>query len=192
MKNNRFGKAGVLSKEQELLIRENLPKLVYQIAFDIARFTGERMGAILQLQNSDVYDPWLQPLTYVNFRKQTRKQSAGKEAKTRQVPMHPKLAESLKGWRSPSEKYLFPSPRGSRPISFSSYDKAFRTALKAAGLGSEGFSTHSTRRTTITRLSRLGIGDKVVQKIIGHSDIRTTLGYIEDDPAIERQAIQNL
>lgn len=192
MKNNRFGKASVLTKEQELLIRENLPKLVYQIAFDVARFTGERMGAILQLQNSDVYDPWHQPLSYINFRKQTRKQSAGKEAKTRQVPMHPKLAESLKGWRSPSELWLFSGRGGDRPLSFSSYDKAFRAAVKAAGLESAGFSTHSTRRTTITRLSRLGIGDKVVQKIIGHSDIKTTLEYIEDDPAIERQAILNL
>lgn len=43
-------------------------------------------------------------------------------------------------------------------------------------------SSHSGRRTMITRLAEAGIDLKAISKLAGHASISTTAGYIEDNP----------
>ena len=191
-KNNGHGQAAKITKEQELLIRENLFKPMYQVIFDVIRFTGERAGAVRQLQISDVYDYLGNPLTHVTFRKETRKKSGGKMAETRQVAMHPKLKSSLELWRSPSELWLFPGRGGQNPISHSSFDKALRRACEKVGLKDAGISTHSGRVTAISRMSDAGFSNEHIKNVIGHKDIKTTSRYIQRNPDIERKAIEVL
>jgi integrase/recombinase XerD len=48
--------------------------------------------------------------------------------------------------------------------------------------GIEGGSSHSGRRTMITRLAEAGVDLKSIATLAGHSSIRTTAGYVENNP----------
>jgi integrase/recombinase XerD len=192
MKVAKVGQSTVLTGKQINLIRESFVDQKYRLIWDIAIYTGERWGAILQLQFYDVYDVNGEVRGEITFKKETRKKSAGKEAKTRQVPCHPLLREALLNFTPSNSKYLFPGRSGDRPLTFRSADLALREAMEKCGLDNKGISTHSTRRTFITRLAQSGIPLSTVQTIVGHSDVTTTRRYIENDPDEIKQAIIKL
>ena len=62
-----------------------------------------------------------------------------------------------------------------------------------AALGLEGCSSHSGRRTFITRAARLvhkaGGSLRDVQLLAGHSSIQTTQGYIDGDTDVQRRLV---
>lgn len=193
MKVNRHGQAAILSDVHYSKIRRHLKSDTHKLFFDIARWTGERWGAIAQLRVSDVYaDPVLSlPHEQITFRASTRKAAPNGDRNTRQVPIHPQLQDILLAYNPSIQPgaYLFPSPHAERPITFSAADKWFRAAVTQAGLKHKGFSTHSTRRTLITNLSQKGIGLKVMQAVTGHRDVKSLLRYIEVSPQQVREAI---
>ncbi len=70
-------------------------------------------------------------------------------------------------------------------LSNNSVTKTFTQTCKDAGL--VGFKLHSLRHTFATRLIELGVDVLTVSKILGHSDINTTLVYAK----VQRQTMQN-
>jgi integrase/recombinase XerD len=195
-KNNRFGQAAILTDLDYAKIRRNLHSDHHKLLWDIARYTGERWGAICQLQVGDVYaDPLLGiPRESITFRASTRKASPRGERSTREVPTHPSLQDILLRY-NPAVKgscWLFPGVLEGRPISFSTADKFLRAAIDRAGLSGKGISSHSTRRTFITRLAEKGIDIKTIQTITGHKDVRSMLNYVEANPERVRAAIATL
>lgn len=69
--------------------------------------------------------------------------------------------------------------------------REFRRILKKAGL--EGVKIHTLRHTFATRLLELGTHPKVVQELLGHEDISTTLNiYSHVSPEIKRRAAEKL
>lgn len=186
VKVDRHGQAAILSAGDIAKIRKQLTNDSHRLFFDIARYTGERWGAIAQLQVGDVYaDPVLSiPHSEITFRAATRKADPSGKRQTRQVPIHPDLRELLLGFNPPIQgsRYLFPSPAAEKPISFSAADKWFRAAIRGAGLESKGISTHSTRRTLITRLANNGTAIRVIQAVTGHRDLKALARYIEVTP----------
>ena len=190
-KNNRHGQAAILSGNQISKIRKNLSNASHRLLFDVAVYTGERWGAICQLEVADAYaNPRKsQPLDYITFRARTRKASPDGTRKTRQVPVHPELKILLESYRAPNSGWLFPSIDGCNHISLSAADKALRRALTKAKLNNKGISTHSTRRTFITKLANSGVGIRTIQKLTGHQDVKTLMKYIEVTPDQEKNAI---
>jgi len=192
-KNNRSGQASILNETDYQKIRKAISK-EYRLLFDIARYTGERWGAIVQLRHEDVYDEMGNPLRYITFRASTRKANTKGVRFTRQVPVHPLLEESLRANSdrcTPSE-FLFKSPwkrRADQHITLRAADKILRTALAKTGLASKGYSSHSTRRTLATVLGRRGTDVRIIQKLLGHLDIKSTIRYIDDDPEKLEKAI---
>lgn len=180
-KNNRNGQAAILSDSDYSRIRKHLKNKQHRLIFDIARYTGERWGAILKLQVRDVYDAELKPREEITFRAATRKASPSGERKTRQVPLHPQLRDSLEAYKASTEsEWLFPSPLNrDAPLTFRAGDSALRRAVALAGLESKGISTHSTRRTFITRLHSQGVDLYTLQKITGHQDLKALGKYVE-------------
>ena len=64
------------------------------------------------------------------------------------------------------------------PLSIHAVEHAWRTMRKKLGMEHEkDFVMHSLRHTCITRLLNKKIGIEVVQKIVGHKDIRMTQRY---------------
>jgi len=99
--------------------------------------------------------------------------------------LDPAIRSILSAWKRQTEfngldDWLFPSPvkLGRLPYSYTGYWRALQTASKSAGLGRLG--THSFRHSYRSWLDSLGTSITVQQKLMRHSDIRTTIdGYGE-------------
>jgi integrase/recombinase XerD len=189
---NREGQSSVLSDYQISKIRSKL-KGPYQLIWDIAIFTGERWGAIRALKVDDCYDPSGSVREYITFKWHTRKQSAGKKAKTRQLFIHPQLRLTLQDYSQPKDGYLFPSPDNpENPITGQSCDYALRKALKELKLESAGISTHSTRRTFITNLANKGSNLHDLKALTGHKDMESLMRYIDSNPDTQKSLVMSL
>lgn len=179
MKNNRNGKAAILSDKDYSKIRNQIKSQKYKLLLDLARYTGERWGALVQLRVEDVYNANGLPLEYITFRACTRKAAPDGTRETRQIPVHPILVESLRAYKPASLIWLFPSREGDEAMTIRWADKILRAAVVNAGLDTLGISTHSTRRTFITRLHEQGIDLYTIQQITGHRDLKALGHYVE-------------
>lgn len=194
-KNNREGQATVLTDSEYLTIRNHFVNPKHKLIIDIAWWTGERMNAVCQLPVNAVFDVKGQPLTHVTFHARTRKASPTGQRKTRQVPVHKNLRALLREYwqlhKPDISSCLFPGSSDDVPIQFQSLDDALRRAINKAGMQSRGISTHSFRRSFITKLARKGIAIAKIQKLTGHVDLKVLSRYIEvsDDELIEAIAV---
>jgi integrase len=108
------------------------------------------------------------------------------------VPIHPSLRAALLAWRKMSEGAgpIIRSERGGAmtPVSIVNW---FAIAYRAVGLN--GCSSHSGRRTFITRAARLvhkaGGSLRDVQLLAGHRSIQTTQRYIDGDSDAQRKLV---
>ena len=193
-KNNRHGQAAILTEVEIRKIRKALSLDKHKLMFDLAVFTGERWGAIAQLEITDVYaHPHKSiPHEQITFRAKTRKGSPDGTRSTRQVPVHPTLKERLRAYRPPLGGYLFPNREGTNHTTRRTADAFFRRALERAGLENRGISTHSTRRTFITKLYSNGVDIYVLKKLTGHKSVSSLLKYIEIPENRVNQAISLL
>ena len=180
MKDNRFGQSTVLSKIDYQKIRKHQSNSKHRLILDVAWFTGERWGCIVQLKVDDVFYSDGKVKEHITFKASTRKAAPNGERFTRQIPTHSSLKEILSSYclKEVSE-WLFPGATPDKHICLRTCDYLLRKAIINAGLGSKGISTHSTRRSLGTNLHRQGVGLKTIQKIYGHKDIRTSVRYID-------------
>jgi len=193
-KNNRNGQAAILTDSDYARIRKHLKSPQHRLIWDIAKFTGERWGAILKLRVTDVWEQNGKPRSEITFRACTRKASPDGKRQTRQVPLHTTLVEILTAYKMPmgEDLFLFPSNLPDKSISPQAADAAMRRAIASAGLESRGISTHSTRRTFITRLHAAGVDLYTIQKITGHKDLKALGLYVEISADRVKGAINTL
>ena len=59
-------------------------------------------------------------------------------------------------------------------------------------IGFDGASSHSGRRTILTKLAEEGVHARVIQQIARHSSLATTRRYIEVSPHLLRNAVEML
>jgi integrase len=117
---------------------------------------------------------------------------AAKRGGGRLIPIHRTLADALAGWRelSSGAGYVARSERGG-PMTALSVVVWFNKAFKYLGL--YGCSSHSGRRTFITRAARLvhraGGSLRDVQVLAGHRSIQTTQRYIDGDTDAQRKLV---
>lgn len=119
---------------------------------------------------------------------------AAKKRHGRRIPMHPYLAQALRKL-VPSELSgpVIRSERGGkmRPLSIVCW---FARAYRELGLS--GCSSHSGRRTFVTRAARLvhraGGSLRDVQLLAGHSSIQTTQRYIDGDSDAQHRLVRLL
>ena len=146
---------------------------------------GLRAKEIASLRICDVVDAQLKVLDEINL-----KSHMTKGEKQRHVYItHPKLIQALQqhiNHRRDKEKeafcttsYLFKTQRGSA-FHPDVLQKWFRKLYDKAGF--IGASSHSGRRTFITRLIEQGADIKAVSRLAGHASIVTTSEYVEDNP----------
>ncbi|KGF71562.1 hypothetical protein DO97_17505 [Neosynechococcus sphagnicola sy1] len=181
MKNNRSGQAEPLTKEEFWQVYEALQSHHHRLIFALCWFTTERPGAILKLTVAAVYEQPRKPRGTIVIPAWSRK-----DRQTREVPVSRKLKGILSQYIHPPTGWLFPSPLDEEQcLSFSAYQKALTRAFRI--LGFSGYSTYSTRRGSITHLSRQGLSIKNIQAISGHKSLTCLQRYIEVSPA-EREA----
>jgi integrase/recombinase XerD len=130
------------------------------------------------------------PREYITFRARTRKTDTSGHRQTRQVPVHPTLHERLKTDDVPHNQWLFPSSRNpTKHVCFKAADLFLRNALECCGYESKGISTHSTRRSFITRLDEKGVGVKVIQAITGHGKLESVSHFPESIDSASWKAV---
>ena len=118
--------------------------------------------------------------------------AAAKKGSGRRIPLHKDLRSALTQWREQIAPFgpVVPSERGGhmRPLSIVMW---FGRAYRAVGL--TGCSSHSGRRTFITRAARLvhkaGGSLRDVQLLAGHRSIQTTQRYIDGDSEAQRKLV---
>ncbi|MBW4480491.1 MAG: site-specific integrase [Tolypothrix brevis GSE-NOS-MK-07-07A] len=191
-KNNRQGQGYILSNLEYSKVRSHIKSQKYKLLLDLAWYTGERWGALVQLKISDCYFEG-KPKAYINFAAETRKATPDGKHQARQVPTHQTLSEALSAYNPDSESiYMFPDRIGDKPITLRWADKILRTAVEKAGFAALGISTHSTRRSFITHLHGNGIDLFTIKQITGHKDFKTLERYVQISSDRVRGAIATL
>jgi integrase len=75
------------------------------------------------------------------------------------------------------------------PINPDNYGRAFLTIVKRAGV--RVITNHTMRHTLATLLSRLGVPKKDIQRILGHTDARTTENiYMHGNSDVQTKALE--
>lgn len=193
MKNNRSGQSAVLSDEDYSKIRKQIKSQKYRLLLDLAWYTGERWGALVQLQVADCYHADGTPRKEITFRAVTRKAAPDGTKQTRQVPVHDVLFDSLSSYKpDTTQPWLFPNREADGSITIRWADKILRSAVDRAALSAKGISTHSTRRSFITKLHKKGTDIYIIQRITGHKDLKALGRYVEIDSDRIKGAIASL
>jgi integrase len=148
---------------------------------------GLRAGEIANLSWDMVTDPSGVIASTVQLPDHAAKKGSG-----RIVPLHDDLRYALLQWRAATRSSgpIITSERGGkmRPLSIVVW---FANTYRMLGL--EGCSSHSGRRTFITRAARLvhraGGSLRDVQLLAGHRSIQTTQRYIDGDSNAQRKLV---
>lgn len=148
---------------------------------------GLRAGEIAKLTWEMVLDPGGQVGSTLALQNQAAKKGSG-----RSIPLHRDLRQALSTLLRLSTGMgpIIQSERGG-PMTPLSIVVWFRRDYDA--LGFEGCSSHSGRRTFITRAARLvhksGGSLRDVQLLAGHRSIQTTQRYIDGDTDAQRKLV---
>jgi integrase len=152
---------------------------------------GLRAAEIAKLTWQMVLNPAGEVDTIVELRDHVAKKGSG-----RIVPMHPDLRDALIAYRKEAgndDLTVIQSERGG-PMTPLSIVIWFSRRYSALGL--DGCSSHSGRRTFITRAARLvhkaGGSLRDVQLLAGHRSIQTTQRYIDGDSDAQRRLVSLL
>ena len=173
MKLNGYGRARVLtSSEIDKLFAWGLTTKRDQALFGICLHTGCRISEALAITVKDIREG------YITLRKSVTK---GKK-RTRMIPINDSLQGLLEAYLreyKPSS-FLFPchyNAKTHQHMTRAAADLILKTACQRVGL--VGVSTHSFRRTALTRMHNAGVPLRVIQEISGHSSLETLQRYLE-------------
>lgn len=103
-----------------------------------------------------------------------------KTDKIRVLPIHPDVKEMLEKMPKPlrNTQFVFPMPNG-RPYSENYLPKLWREAVKKAGF--DYIRLYSNRHSGPSIAAIQGESIAVIQKILGHTSINTTMRYTHAD-----------
>lgn len=170
----------ILTYSQCVQILLNLGKMDQVLVITDA-VTGLRISEILAIRWSDI--DWENDCIHVRRAYVYGRFGAPKsKASKRPVPLHPALAAVLKAWRNETpytslNDLVFPSFRlkGAKPprANMLVADHLRPAARKAGIAGRVGF--HTLRRTLASALVANGSDPKLVQELLRHSNVQTTL-----------------
>jgi integrase len=179
----RTKKPRSLSIEQAQKFLNNLPQTFYEIAL-LCLLLGLRISECLALRWVDV--DWLSLQLSIDRSIVNQNVEDVKTTESRRnMPLDPSLIDVLKTWKQTTEfstpgDWIFASPwqLGRLPWSYDQVWRVYQKAAAAAGLGRLG--THSLRHTYRSLLDSVGTPLAVQQKLMRHTDIRTTMNIYGD------------
>lgn len=159
-----------------------------RVAVMLSYMAGLRVGEIAALTIGDVYD------SDGNVREQIFLKSAyTKGGHSRTVFVSKRLAKGLSSYFVTLPASLKPE----RPLLLTQKNTAFsaNTLCQLFGqlynkAGIDGASSHSGRRSFITKLAHSGISAKVIMTLAGHKHLTTTQRYIDVNDEMLKQAVE--
>lgn len=183
----REGKARVLTESEFrrlLVMAKDSSFALRNVAIIYCSFgLGLRAKEIASLKISDVADSQFQILDEINLLRSMTKGEKQRHIYVTNKKVVQALQDHLDNLRKQptfnAQSWLFITQRGSR-FQPDVLQKWFRKLYDKSGL--TGASSHSGRRTFITRLIEQGVDIKAVSRLAGHASITTTSEYVEDNP----------
>ena len=167
-------------KEREYLTQKEVEELVKAIDHRLVAlvvkflaFTGLRISECLDLKVVDI-----------NFETNIIKVRQGKGRKDRSVPIHedllPLLNDYINSWRDAyGSNYLFATSRTGK-LSNTYVNAVIRKATSKLGW-SKKISCHMLRHSFASNLVKKKVGLVEIQKLLGHSSLKTTSVYTHVD-----------
>lgn len=169
MKCDRNGQAKILA-DSEIQAIFSLFCERDRAIFAICLYCGCRISEALSVRVNDIANG------VITLRKNSTKGKKG----SRSIPVSPNLEKFLNDYidsiASPNE-YLFPGRFKTKPLTTAYADLVLRQACQK--LGFKGISTHSFRRTALTRMHAAGVPLRTIQRISGHSSLAALSVYLE-------------
>ena len=157
----------VLGADEVVRFLEAVPGLKSRTALTTAYAAGLRASEAVRLKVSDI-----------DSGRMMIRIEEGKGAKDRYAMLSPKLLTILRGyWRlARPRQWLFPGRDGDRPLDPQVLHAACRSAYKAAGLAKR-VTVHTLRHSFATHLLEAGTDIRIIQVLLGHSNLSTTARY---------------
>ena len=187
MKKNRFGQAKVLDTEELDLVIKYLPSKFHQVLANTLRNTGARVGEVIQLTWNDVEEE------SILFPKTICK----RKLKSREIFISKTFYKSLMDWkedwalykgRKPlPEDYIFYGRFNGSHITSRAFFLALEKSLERAKI--RGATSHSFRRSQLTKLHKSGLPLKIIQSLSGHSSLNTLSLYLDVSDSDKKKAI---
>lgn len=181
---NTGGKAPALTLAQvKTLLRVTAagPQGTRNTALVTMLLNGLRVSEPLSLRRSDVLDPKGRVLnTFVLGATNT------KSKKHRRCYLNETAHKALRAWMNEMENQ--------KPDALIfNLNTNYATQLVAKLLREAGIkaSSHSLRRTCATTLAANAVSPRVIQELLGHANLGTTMVYLETSPALVERAINN-
>ena len=174
----------VLSPEEVARLIDSASNLLHRTLLMTLYSTGMRRAELCRLRVNDI-----------DGRRMMIRIQQGKGRRDREVPLSPKLLETLRAyWRWMTPKtFLFPGTvkhrRADVPISSNTVWFACRQATQAAGI-TKHLSPHTLRHSYASHLLEAGADLRTIQLLLGHSRLEHTLVYLHLSPK-HLQAITN-
>ena len=154
-----------------------------QMTVVISYWLGLRAKEIASLKVGDVYDESGTVKEVLHLKRSYTKKNKSRDVFLSSVFLRKKLTEYHRYLQR--QKLLDPETplfvtKSRKSFTANGMVKLLSHLHKQAGV--EKASSHSGRRTMITRLAESGVDLKAISTLAGHSSISTTAGYVEDNP----------
>lgn len=149
-----------------------------------ALHTGCRLSEILNVQIKDINfdDNFITIRNKADFKTKT--------GKIRQIPISEGIQSFLWALKCYPEDYYLFSFNGPIRLNKDYVSQKFKKYLRQANLP-EKFHFHCLRHTFITNLIKNGVSINFVKELAGHTEIKTTMGYVHIELKDLREAIRN-
>jgi integrase/recombinase XerD len=168
--------------------------------FVVLNATGMRVGELAALRLCDVLSPTGEVVDEIRLAADQTKGSRGRTVVVNQKAQEEiknylmtrfKLKDLLAVTMTDTTRALFTTQKNpNRGFSSSTLAQHFHYMYKGAGI--MGASSHSSRRSFITKLSEMGVSVRVLMDLAGHRSLSVTQKYIESNPKLMRTAVELL
>jgi site-specific recombinase XerD len=167
-------------KIPELLTRQEVARIItactdlrYRTMLLLCYGCGLRLSELVAVQVSDI-----------DGERSLLRITQGKGAKDRLVPLSPTLLAQLRRYwrRYRPPGFLFPGQQAGQPLSQTAIQRVFKQAKAAAGVAKAG-GIHGLRHAFATHQLEAGLPVHRLQRLLGHSNLHSTLHYIHWVPS---------
>lgn len=166
----------ILTIEEIRSMLKIMSNIKHKLIIKLLYGCGLRVSEIVNLKKEDL-----------NFDEKLIKINLAKGKKDRFVKIPESIIEELKGYcKINNSDILFPSNRGGR-LTKDTIQKVVQNSAKKAGIKKRVYP-HLLRHSFATHLLEQGTDLRIIQKLLGHSDIKTTQIYTR----ISQASIKNI
>lgn len=178
----------VLSRDEVGRLIAAAPNLKSQTALSVAYATGLRVSEVVSLKVSDI-----------DSKRMTLRVEQGKGRKDRYAMLSPVLLERLRAWWRQAHAqgkmlpggWLFPGMNPVEPLTARQLNRAIHFAAETAKIDKR-VSMHTLRHSFATHLLEQKVDIRLIQVMLGHKKLETTVVYTHVATELLREVVSPL